>query len=69
MFNILLVEDSSAIRAIVRQQLLGLKMREVVMAANGQEALGILKKRDDIDAVISDWHMEPMDGLSFCSSV
>ncbi|MBP2295350.1 response regulator [Azospirillum rugosum] len=69
MFTILLVEDSSAIRAIVRQQLLGLKMKEVVMTANGEEALNVLKKRDDIDAVISDWHMEPMDGLSFCTAV
>lgn len=69
MFTILLVEDSSAIRAIIRQQLLGLKMQQVVMAANGAEALGILKKRDDIDLIVSDWHMEPMDGLAFCTAV
>lgn len=69
MIKVLLVEDTATFRAIIRHQLLALTVREVVVAANGQEALKLLTDHGDIDAIISDWHMEPMDGLQFCATV
>lgn len=38
---------------------------EVVTAEYGQDALVILKEQNDIDVVISDYHMPLMDGLEF----
>lgn len=69
MFKVLLVEDTATFRAIIRHQLLALNLDEVVMAADGAEALTILRDREDIDLIISDWHMAPMDGLTFCAAV
>lgn len=69
MIKVLLVEDTATFRAIIRHQLIALDMDEVIVAADGEEALRILRDREDIDLIISDWHMAPMDGLAFCAAV
>lgn len=69
MLNVLLVEDTATFRAIVRHQLLAMNMDTVHVAADGQEALAELRRNPDIDLIISDWHMAPMDGLTFCGMV
>lgn len=69
MLNVLIVEDTATFRMLVRQQLLSMNMAKVYVAADGAEALKMLKNNKDIDLIISDWHMAPMDGLTFCGMV
>ena len=69
MLNVLIVEDTATFRMMVRQQLLSMGMAKVHVASDGAEALQILKNNKDIDLVISDWHMAPMDGLTFCGMI
>ncbi|MEA1996023.1 MAG: response regulator [Gemmatimonadota bacterium] len=64
MFNILIVDDSETIRAIIAKTL---KMAEVptgkvLEAANGREALDILR-REWIDLVFADINMPVMNGV------
>ncbi len=61
---VLVVEDVRATRVIVRTILRSFGIHDVVDAADGQEALGILAQRH-IDVVITDLCMEPMDGVEF----
>lgn len=69
MLNVLIVEDTATFRMMVRQQLLSMGMAKVHVASDGAEALQILKNNKDIDLIVSDWHMAPMDGLTFCGMV
>jgi two-component system, chemotaxis family, chemotaxis protein CheY len=69
MLNVLIVEDTATFRMMVRQQLLSMNMAKVYVAADGAEALQTLKNNKDIDLIVSDWHMAPMDGLTFCGMV
>jgi two-component system, chemotaxis family, chemotaxis protein CheY len=59
--NILIVDDSGAVRSVVRKLLTQLGFRNFDEASDGEVALAkILDKHFDL--VISDWHMEPMSG-------
>ena len=69
MAKILVVEDTATFRAILRHQLVGLGFTNVWMAADGGEALKLLQSEQDFDIIICDWHMHPMDGLTFCGVV
>jgi two-component system, chemotaxis family, chemotaxis protein CheY len=61
-FTILLVEDSALMRRLVREMLRTFGHFRVIEAANGVEALHILDERQ-VDLVLADWHMRPLDGL------
>ena len=69
MTKILIVEDTATFRAILRHQLVGLGVTDIWMAADGGEALKMLQAESNFDAIICDWHMHPMDGLTFCGVV
>jgi two-component system, chemotaxis family, chemotaxis protein CheY len=59
--DILIVDDSSTVRSVVRKLLTKLGFRCIDEASDGEAALAkILEKHFDL--VISDWNMEPMDG-------
>ena len=60
----LLVDDSRAVRVIIRNILLEMGM-EVVEAANGREALEQLRQNPDVELVLVDWNMPEMNGLDF----
>src|SRR5271170_5534189 len=64
--KILLVDDAAETQAILQLQLAGLQMKDVTVVANGQDALKALDDRDDIEVIICDWHMSPVDGLELC---
>ena len=68
-FKILLVEDVKTIRAMIILQLGELGIDQVAVAVDGTEALSALARDPDIDLILSDWHMEPMDGLDFCARI
>ncbi|MEI7606266.1 MAG: response regulator [Rhodospirillaceae bacterium] len=68
-FKVLLVEDVKTIRTLIVHQLGELGVTQVVTAVDGTEALTVLTRELDIDLILSDWHMEPMDGLDFCGRI
>ena len=68
-FKILLVEDVKTIRTMILLQLGELGIDQVAVAVDGTEALSTLARDPDIDLILSDWHMEPMDGLDFCARI
>jgi two-component system chemotaxis response regulator CheY len=62
----LIVDDSSVMRKIVARALQqgGVSVGEILEAANGSEALDILRAQK-VDLVLSDINMPVMDGLEF----
>lgn len=63
-FNILLVDDSETVRAVIAKtlELAGVPLGELFHASNGKEALDILAEQW-IDLVFADINMPVMDGL------
>lgn len=59
--TVLLVEDSHAMRRVVRQMLERNGIVRVIEAGDGAQALSILAD-ETVDLVVSDLHMAPMDG-------
>ncbi len=62
-FNILIVDDSATVRAVISKalKLAGVPINELYQAGNGREALDALQK-DWIDLVFCDISMPVMDG-------
>jgi two-component system chemotaxis response regulator CheY len=62
--KILIVDDSKAMRMIVRRQLgeIGLADAEYIEAANGVDGIAAIKEHQP-DLVLSDWNMPEMNGL------
>lgn len=65
---VLVIDDSLAMRSLLRDILSGSGFR-VVEAGDGREALECLKRGDDIEAVLVDWQMPRMDGCDFMRAV
>jgi two-component system chemotaxis response regulator CheY len=66
--RILVVDDSGAVRSIVRKILLQLGFTEIDEAADGKAALAkINEKRYGL--VISDWNMQPVNGRALLEQV
>lgn len=65
---ILIVDDDAVMRNVVRRLLDRLGFRRVEEAADGLEALTMLR-RNRPGLVISDWNMEPMDGLDLLREI
>lgn len=66
--NVLIIDDSKPMRAILRQICSTLGFVHIVEAGDGKEALRALRA-NDISLVISDWHMPNMDGMQFIQEV
>jgi two-component system chemotaxis response regulator CheY len=65
---VLVIDDSRAMRAILRQILLPLGY-EVVEAANGCEGIERLEQHGKPYLVLVDWNMPEMNGLDFVRAV
>jgi len=66
----LIIDDSRAMRAIMRRALNELGIVDCVEAGNGQEALLALAAASaPIGLAMVDWHMPVMDGLDFVKTV
>ena len=65
-YNVLIVDDSPAMRSFVRRvlDLSGLDVGKCLQAGNGQEALDLLRK-EWVDVVLTDINMPTMDGEQF----
>ncbi|MHB1206199.1 MAG: response regulator [Rhodospirillaceae bacterium] len=66
--KILVVDDLDSMRRALRQILGKLGFAAVVECEDGAQALTHLRE-DNITLVISDWQMEPMDGLALLREV
>lgn len=66
--RILVVDDFKTMQKIVVNLLRQIGFENVATAADGTEALEKLKG-DKFDFILSDWNMEPMDGLQFLKHV
>ena len=65
-FNVLIVDDSSSMRSVIKKtlEISGFDIGEIFEAGNGREALDVLDKQW-ADIILTDIHMPDMDGFSF----
>jgi two-component system, chemotaxis family, chemotaxis protein CheY len=66
--QLLLVDDSPTVRLAVRRMLAGDGV-EFLEAAHGGEALDLLRRHTSIAAVLLDWLMPVMDGLTLLKTI
>jgi len=66
--KVMLVEDSTPLRGIIKQMLFNLGYEEVVEAGDGQEAWEHLSQ-DSFDLLLTDWNMPRMSGLELLQKV
>lgn len=70
--RILVVDDEQGMQRLIRQRFRKrIKAQELtfLFAANGLEALQVIKKEADIDVIITDINMPEMDGLSLLRNI
>jgi two-component system chemotaxis response regulator CheY len=68
--RVLVADDKAFIRSIVQGMLLRLKVKNIMQAANGAQALKLLRKHNyRIGCIISDWNMDPIGGLELLRAV
>jgi len=72
LFTVLVVDDNSCLRNLLRSILLRLGSGNVVIAGDGGEAIELLKLMQDdprkagissVDFIMSNWEMSPVDGI------
>ncbi len=66
--RILVVDDNINMRRLVRALLIGFGVGQVLDADGGEPALAVLRD-NEIDVIITDLVMEPMDGIAFLNAV
>jgi len=66
--KILIVDDFSTMRRIVKNILRQLNYNNIVEADDGSTAIDLLQK-EKIDMVVSDWNMPKMTGLELLKAV
>ena len=68
--NILIVDDSKAMRMIIRRTLrqAGYAALSVTEACNGSEAMELVR-REPPDLIFCDWNMPEMSGLEFIETL
>jgi len=69
-FNVLIVDDSGAMRKIIKKtiKISGFDVENFYEAENGKEALEVLKDKW-VDIVLTDIHMPEMDGISLLKNI
>ncbi len=66
--TILIVDDSSSLRMVVRMALVNAGY-DVLEAADGQQGLVQLEKAGKVNLIVSDVNMPNMDGITFVTHV
>lgn len=61
--KLLVVDDSSTMRRIIKNTLQRLGYEDILEAEHGVEAWQILNGPDKVDVLITDWNMPEMNGL------
>ncbi len=66
--KILIVDDFSTMRKIIRNILTQLGFKNILEADDGTTALDVLAK-ESVDLIISDWNMPKMSGLELLKAI
>lgn len=67
--KLLVVDDSSTMRRIIKNTLQRLGFNDVLEAEHGVEAWQIMERTPDINVLITDWNMPEMNGLDLVRKV
>lgn len=67
--KILVVDDFSMMRKVIKNILKQLDFHVIIEAEHGREALEVLKKNEDVALIITDWHMPVMNGLELLIAI
>lgn len=71
--KVLVADDMPTIRDLVKNQLKAMGFKNIIEAADGEQALNLLIQHESQDPkvklVISDWNMPKMTGLEFLKQV
>lgn len=67
--KILVVDDSSTMRRILKNCLTNLGHKEIVEAGDGIEAQSVLAQNKDVGLALVDWNMPNMNGFEFLQHV
>jgi len=65
----LVIDDSKAVRSIIRRILVDCGFHEIFEAGHGKEALAVISQHGAPDLALVDWNMPVMDGITFVRSV
>lgn len=63
--KILLVDDNQHMRVLLGEILRAIGVRRIVEASDGGEALKVIRYQQDVDIIITDFAMTPVDGVDF----
>lgn len=67
--KLLVVDDSSTMRRIIKNTLERLGHNDILEAEHGVEAWDLLCQNDDIKVVVTDWNMPEMNGLDLVKKI
>ena len=67
--KLLVVDDSSTMRRIIKNTLARLGYKDVLEGADGVEGWNQLNENPDIEMLITDWNMPEMNGLELVKKV
>ena len=67
--KLLVVDDSSTMRRIIKNTLARLGYKDVLEGADGVEGWNQMNNNPDIDMLITDWNMPEMNGLELVKKV
>ena len=67
--KILVVDDSSTMRRIIKNTLGRLGHKDILEAEDGAVAWDVMSKNSGIDILITDWNMPEMNGLELVQKV
>ncbi len=67
--RLLVVDDSSTMRRIIKNTLARLGYKDVLEAEHGAAAWQVMQENSDIDVLITDWNMPEMNGLELVKKV
>jgi two-component system chemotaxis response regulator CheY len=67
--KLLVVDDSSTMRRIIKNTLARLGYKDVLEGEDGEQGWATLDANPDIDMLITDWNMPNMNGLELVKKV
>ena len=67
--KLLVVDDSSTMRRIIKNTLARLDHKDVLEGADGVEGWAALDANPDVEMLITDWNMPEMNGLELVKKV
>ena len=67
--KLLIVDDSSTMRRIIKNTLARLGYKDVLEGGDGVEGWNVIDANPDIEMLITDWNMPEMNGLELVKKV